>query len=290
MFATLRFILNHPLNRGRGPQALGRFLRWQLGSRLLPVPHVMPFVEDAVLVMERGMTGATGNWYCGLHEFSDMAFALHLLREDDLFADIGANVGSYTVLASGVVGARSMSFEPVPDTFAKLVRNISVNRIEDRVTAHNIGLSGAEETLRFTANRDTINHVVSGDTDEPTVDVPVRRLDDVLAGEIPRLVKLDVEGWEAQVLDGMPDTLADRGLVAIITETNQSAGRYGGAGKDRVAGTMEAHGFSPFTYHPFERTLGEGGSSHNTIFIRELAFVRKRLEAAPKRSVLDRVF
>lgn len=232
------------------------------------------------------MTGATGNWYCGLHEFSDMAFALHLLRPDDLFADIGANIGSYSVLASGVVGARSMSFEPVPDTYRKLQRNVSANRLEDRVAAHNIGLSGAEEILRFTAHRDTINHVVSGQTDEPTIEVPVRCFDSLADGAVPCVVKLDVEGWEAHVLDGMPQTLADSRLVAIITETNQSAGRHGGAaGEDRVAAIMEAHGFAPFTYDPFERQLAEGGSSHNTIFVRDLAVVRVRLKTAPKRRV-----
>ena len=48
------------------------------------------------------MTGATGNIYCGLYEFLDMAFLLHFLRNGDLFGDIGSNIGSYTVLATGL--------------------------------------------------------------------------------------------------------------------------------------------------------------------------------------------
>jgi thymidylate synthase len=63
------------------------------------------------------MTGATGNIYAGLHEFEDMAFLLHLLRSEDMFADVGSNIGSYTILASGVVGAKSVAFEPVPSTY-----------------------------------------------------------------------------------------------------------------------------------------------------------------------------
>ena len=63
------------------------------------------------------MTGATGNIYTGLHEFEDMMFLLHLLRPGDIFVDAGANIGSYTVLASAVVGAKSISFEPVPPLF-----------------------------------------------------------------------------------------------------------------------------------------------------------------------------
>jgi hypothetical protein len=40
------------------------------------------------------MTGATQNLYCELHEYNDMAFLLHFLREEDSFADVGANIGS----------------------------------------------------------------------------------------------------------------------------------------------------------------------------------------------------
>lgn len=242
----------------------------------------MPFVGKTVLVMERGMTGATGNWYCGLHEFSDMAFALHFLRPEDLFVDIGANIGSYTVLASGVVGARSASFEPIPETFNRLTRNVAVNRLDGLVKAHNIGLSGQEEVLQFTSGQDTVNHVVAdGEMAERTDTLPVsvRRLDDVLAGEVPSLVKIDVEGWEAEVLDGMSATLAAAALKAVITETNQSATRYTRGG-DRVAEVMQKYGFTACTYDPFTRTMRSGGSSGNTIFTRDIDFVRKRLETA----------
>src|SRR5262249_13208614 len=71
--------------------------------------------------------------YAGLHEFADMAFALHFLRAGDLFADGGANIGSYTVLASGVVGCRTVAFEPDPATAAALERNVSLNKIAERV-------------------------------------------------------------------------------------------------------------------------------------------------------------
>jgi hypothetical protein len=98
---TLCFLLNHPLSQGQKLPTLERFIRWQLGSRMLPAEVVWPFVNDARLIVRPGMTGATGNVYVGLHEFEDMAFLLHYLRPGDLFVDVGANVGSYTVLAGG---------------------------------------------------------------------------------------------------------------------------------------------------------------------------------------------
>src|SRR6478609_823915 len=104
MLSTLRFIIRHPLNQRRRLAALMRFASWQLGSRV-KTEHVIPWVAGTKLVVRRGMTGATGNIYCGLHEFADMAFVLHALRPGDLFVDVGANIGSYTVLASAVCDA-----------------------------------------------------------------------------------------------------------------------------------------------------------------------------------------
>src|SRR5690242_6809149 len=81
---TLRFIISHPLNRDRPLAALARFASWQLASRLRSEIEYR-WIDGATLKIRRGMTGGTGNVYCGLHEFVEMAFALHLLRPGDLF-------------------------------------------------------------------------------------------------------------------------------------------------------------------------------------------------------------
>jgi cyclopropane fatty-acyl-phospholipid synthase-like methyltransferase len=54
-------------------------------------------------------------------------FVLHLLRPADHFLDVGANVGSYTVMAAGSVGAFVTCVEPIPSTFAHFERNIALN-------------------------------------------------------------------------------------------------------------------------------------------------------------------
>ena len=121
-----------------------------MASRLLSGPIALPFVEGTSLFASRGMTGATGNWYCGLHEVRDMAFVLHMLRRGEQFLDVGANVGSYTVLAAGAVGAQVTSVEPVPRTFAHLQRNVALNGLSATVNAWQGGLSDSAGTLRFT--------------------------------------------------------------------------------------------------------------------------------------------
>ena len=85
---------------------MARFASGQLRSRHQG-ESLFRWIGGQRLAFQRGMTGATGNFYVGLHEFADMMLPLHFLREGDLFLDIGANVGSYTVLASGVCRAKT---------------------------------------------------------------------------------------------------------------------------------------------------------------------------------------
>ena len=280
MLKTLRFIARHPLNRGQSLRAVGRFARWQLATRILPGPRIVPFVGDSVLAMERGMTGATGNWYCGLQEPADMAFVLHLLRADDHFLDVGANVGSFTVLAAGCAGSRATAIEPIPQTFRHLRRNVLVNDLADRVACHNLGAGARDETLRFTGGLDAANHVATGAAAQApgTVAVPVRRIDDILGDDMPTLVKIDVEGWEAQVLDGMPRCLASPKLAAAVVELFDRDG----TGPTRAERLMTAAGFRAVSYDPFARRLTEGQSGANAIFVRDIDRVAARVAAAPR--------
>ena len=95
---------------------------------------------NSKLIISKGQTGATGNYYNGLHEFNDMMFILHFLRIDEIFYDIGANIGVYTILASAEIGAKTYSIEPIPDTFNNLASNIIINNIQEKVYQLNVGV------------------------------------------------------------------------------------------------------------------------------------------------------
>ncbi|CAI8722954.1 Methyltransferase FkbM family [Methylococcus capsulatus] len=291
LFNTLRFIVGHPLNANARRAALIRWLRWQLGSRLLPGEVVCPFVNDACLVVRPGMTGATGNVYVGLHEFEDMAFLLHYLRPEDLFVDVGANVGSYTVLAGGGIGAACLSIEPLPQAFAALRRNIAVNEMGGRVQALNLGLASQPGVLRFTSRLDTVNHVLSKEEDHAdAVEVPVRTLDEVVGDASPALLKMDVEGYETEVLAGAQRVLANPALRALILELNGSGRRYG-FDEDAIRRQLRDLGFIACSYHPFERALtprAETAVGGNTLFARDLEYVENCLRTAPAFRLLGR--
>ena len=259
---------------------------------MLRAPAQMPFINGKVLVVSRGMHGATQNIYTGLSDFSDCAFLLHLLREADLFVDIGSNVGVYTVLASACAGASSIAIEPIPQAFSSLCANIRANAIDDRATPQNIGLGRESEMLRFTVEGDCMNRVI---TEEhwtgPSIDVPVRTLDSVLAGQSPTLLKLDVEGWESEVLAGAALTLGNPSLVALIVEMDGSNVSFN-PNEEAVHACLLSNGFAPFAYAPFKRSLtplpSKNFGESNTLYLRDLERIEARLSSAPPFSVNGR--
>lgn len=260
---TLHFILNHPMNRGRPISALARFARWQVQCRLRQ-ETVFNWIGGSKLVVRRGMTGATGNIYCGLHEYVDMQFVLDTVKPGDLFVDIGANVGSYTVLAGKVCGAFTIAVEPDPKTAKSLRRNVEINRIEERTRIIEAALGASKGHIAFTMGRDTVNRV-AGPYDTETREVPLTTLDEILDGKVPKVIKIDVEGFEAEVLKGATKTLADSRLKAIISESND----------EEVLRILTEAGFKLAHYDPEHRVLGEVPihSSNNALMVRGLALV-----------------
>jgi FkbM family methyltransferase len=265
----LPFILNHPLNRDGRIGALARFVRWQVASRIIRRPIALPFIDSTLLLTSQGMTGATGNYYCGLHEVTEMAFVLHALRADDLFVDVGANVGSYTVLAGGAVGAEVIAVEPLPATFARLESNIRLNGIGARVVAHCCGLSSEAGELQFVSSLDTMNRVALPGETLPTITSSVLTLDELCRDRCPTIVKMDVEGHEHAVLGGSQAILANPGLKAVLMETNESGAKFG-VSDQTLFDIMSKAGFTPCEYDPFGRRLNLlRGSQKNTVFVRD---------------------
>lgn len=279
--------MRHPLTGNQPVKAILRIILWQIQSRMTKKPIKKAFIGNTSLWMQRGWTGVTGNLYAGLHEYEDMAFLLHFLRERDTFADVGANMGSYTVLAAGVCKSKTVSIEPVPATFHRLMANIQLNHLESLVTAINAAAGEHQGIISFTHNQDTTNHV-SNDSREETIKVPVATLDSMLP-DCPALIKIDVEGYETAVLNGAHKLLQNPDLKAIIIELNGSGMRYG---FDELAIHQKLldSGFQSFHYSPDTRSLEHIPifGTHNTIYCRDIGFVSERLRSANPFIVLNR--
>ncbi|MCP9894784.1 FkbM family methyltransferase [Vulcanococcus limneticus Candia 3F8] len=215
--------MNHPLWHERRGHPFIRFARLQLIFALGEQRVYLKWIGKLMLPIEKGDTGLTGNYYLGLDEFEDMSFAIHLLRQDDIFIDVGSNLGSYSLLASGVAKANSFAIEPVPATYDRLIQNIGVNFLGNKISAQCLALSTPSNSsngikLKFSSDRGCMNSFVDNTYKGSTISVDVSTLDKECKDLEPALIKIDVEGFEEDVLKGASETLAKSSLLAVIIE------------------------------------------------------------------------
>lgn len=261
-------------------------MAWHLRSRLSP-EVVTPWIGGQRLVVRRGMTGATGNLYYGLHEFMSMGLVLHFLRDGDLFVDAGANVGSYTVLASGVCRARTLAIEADTDTARDLARNVAINGLQELVTIEVLALGPCDGEVMFTTGLGAMNQVVTERREGVRI-VPQKTLDHVVGDRQPALLKLDVEKYEDQVLQGSIEVLKKPSLKVVALE----------ATSDWSTKLLADLGFERAFYDPFTRILQREPNElafsdgkwtrSNEFFVRDWHFVEERVRTAKPVTVLGR--
>lgn len=285
IFHALKFITTSPLNRKRKISSIFVFIKWQIVSRIFGGKLLIDWIDEARLLVKKGEVGLTGNIYCGLAEFDDMAFLLCGLRQQDLFVDIGSNAGAYTVLASKVVGAYSVAFEPVPATYERLLDQIYLNRITGKVSALNAGVGDRPAALRFTTHSDTTNKVSLSADDEHTVAVDVVTLDGIalpsVDGDI--FVKIDVEGYEMNVLKGGANFFSEKRVQAVIIELNGSGIAFGYRDEDIHARLLDC-GFVAVEFDGVARKLSPRQGYHsegNTLYVRDREALALKCQAAP---------
>lgn len=151
-----------------------------------------------------------------------------LARRSRVTVDVGANVGYHTLLAAHANPAgRVVAFEPHPDLFRRLRRNVELNAVTN-VQCHDVaaGDRTGEAVLRSPTSDLPITSsltTVPGAAYTTTRTVKVVELDDILRETGVDLLKIDVEGAEPMVLGGMRGTL-DRHRPAIVCEVISYAG------------------------------------------------------------------
>lgn len=148
------------------------------------------------------------------------------LQPDEVFWDVGANVGSYSLLAAAR-GAAVVAFEPMFENFSTLCRNLALNGLLDRVIPLQVALA-AQDGMAWLHLADlqsgAASHVISDSPKKTTFHKMLIRMEaaDGLMQRCglpaPHMIKLDVDGGELDVLKGMAWALQHAGLRALMIE------------------------------------------------------------------------
>ncbi|MCC6579467.1 MAG: FkbM family methyltransferase [Phycisphaeraceae bacterium] len=175
----------------------------------------------------------------GLYELATARLIRRRLQPGDHFVDAGANLGYFTLLAARIVGptGRVDAFEPQPDNRQRLIRHVQRHNLTAIVRVHPLALSNRSgETVihGYPVSDDRHNHGCASMFGDSPVrhTVPTGRLDEVLAGTSPRMIKMDVEGAEDLVVEGMAKMIQVEHPPWIVGEYNVEASRQAGVAAD----------------------------------------------------------
>lgn len=145
------------------------------------------------------------------------------------FVDIGANIGQHSMYAARTVGATGAvyAYEPIPKIYNQLLTSVKVNNFNTIIHAKNIALGKvtAKETLHVSKNiggSSLVNEEENKDQRQEDITVQICNGDEELR-MLPRinLIKIDVEGYEYEVLTGILETLKKHRPTLLLEFSGQ---------------------------------------------------------------------
>jgi len=195
-------------------------------------------------------------------EPNETALVQRIVRPGDRVIDIGANIGYYSTLLGGIVGnaGRVLAIEADPTNAALCERNVTQNGLDGTVTVMRAaaGPAGASALLYASRNNFGGHTLVKPELETQTIPVDVVPVDELVASW-PRVdfIKLDVEGYEPFVFDGLSQTIRRCPDVKILCEFDPSY--IARTGRDPFAFLAELanRGFAFFC-------VGRGGETNVT--------------------------
>lgn len=236
-----------------------------VNDRLRRYPRRFELAETDVGLFVDGNTSDLIERYLyvfGTWEPSLSAFLRSELRPGDVFLDIGANVGYFTLLAARAVSnaGRVFAVEALPATAEKLQRNINANGLANAAVLANIASDEEGEVEMYRAPATNVGK--SGTTRVPD-GVSVGRVPMIVASDaVPRAlwprvraIKVDVEGHELRVIRGLQPLMDQmRPGASVVVEVAPDRLAEGGGSSDEIFELMSSHRFSAASldndYHP----------------------------------------
>ncbi len=161
-------------------------------------------------------------------------------------ADVGANHGYYTLVMADLVGehGRVSAFEPNANLHGLLNRNVQLNGFDSRVTTYESGLGSKKELRDLRWNRvnsgsgTMLSDMPESYTKSVCIPSSVRPMGDILQ-EAPDFVKIDAEGMDGEILEGMRSTLKRMPFMTVLEYDPRRSHLIEGPLKDAVASGLK---------------------------------------------------
>lgn len=221
--AFLKSIIKREEFKKRPFKVIYNVIKWQFLSRT-NVKVRYNWYRNLKIECEKADTGFTGNIYYGLMERYETYFFIQALNKGEFFLDIGANLGSYTLILNRLCGAKCIAVEPSSKTFKKLEKNIELNTLQN-IKLHNFAAGEKNKIVFFTKSLGPENSIVE-DSISDNEKVTQKPLDEIIEDDIS-FMKIDTEGNELRVLEGAQNILKSESIMVIMCEINDKSKTFG---------------------------------------------------------------
>lgn len=276
-----------------------RYLRWLWLQRFRPKDLRQASVAPGAVVEYMQQGNVSRDLFLGQFERDVVNFVVHYLKPGMIVFDVGANIGTYSILSASLVGETGSvhAFEPTPESMARLRANVQLNGFW-WVCANEVAVTEAVGRREFQLYQHAAMNSLAAQNrlGEPTrvCEVETTSLDDYVRIQgIPRvdLLKIDVEGAELSVLEGARGLLRSSNPPVILCEFFERTSESFGHGTSAVRELLEGEGYRLFRWNLKLRRLepepaGPGYNIYaNLVCVKNSTSVEAMCPNTPKVSV-----
>lgn len=156
----------------------------------------------------------------GVVEKEDTDIVVSILGNFDypVVYDVGANTGYYGILAATKFNATVHSFEPIPEHISCIKESARINGVENRINTYTVALGSNKNNLELSlagSGSTLVKDFLGQSSSAPTLSVAVETLD-TLNLPAPDFIKIDVEGYEWEVLQGAREIISRHKPICFI--------------------------------------------------------------------------
>lgn len=246
---AMRFYLTHtPIIKGRYPLMMAA-QKWA-GE---PVTVEVEVKDRGRMILDLA-DSAQFPLYYNIYEWKDLPTINALLKGCNVALDIGGNIGQMALLFARRAN-QVLTFEPIPALAERLRQQVVLNRLENKVKIFPIALTNFNGTLPLQLptvdNGGNGSTILGRDGEGEKIQVQAQTLDILLEQEnidAVDLIKIDVEGAELFVLQGMEKLLSRENPPIIILEMNSGMMKLAGYSSTEITHLLAIHGYECFEF------------------------------------------
>jgi FkbM family methyltransferase len=247
IFSQFKKLLNHPNNKQKPIYTAFLLLWWKVNQLFFKIPAIIEIAPNRKCICKPESSFGSLIVYTNRPEYLEMKLTELLLNTDSTFLDVGSGIGDFSLIASSkITTGKIFAFEPSQEPLSTLKENIAINFLEKKIKIIEEVASNKVGTIKF--NEESVSEVSHIGTGENGIIKKTTTLDKVIESNkltTIDLIKIDVEGAESLVIEGLEKSFESKLIKVLIIELNSNANQFNSS-KVKLVKKLINHNFKVY--------------------------------------------